>query len=52
MESKEYEYAGFWARTGATIIDTILLLLITTPLLVSIYGWSYYTNESYGLRKV
>ena len=49
MESKQYEYAGFWARTGATIIDTILLLLITTPLLVSIYGWSYYTNESYGL---
>ena len=49
MESNEYEYAGFWARTGATIIDTVLLMLITTPITISIYGWSYYTDESYGL---
>jgi uncharacterized RDD family membrane protein YckC len=49
MKSNEYEYAGFWVRTGATIIDTMLLVLITTPIFVSIYGWSYYTDESYGI---
>lgn len=49
MESDEYEYAGFWARTGAAIIDSLLLLLVTTPVLVSIYGWSYFTDESHGV---
>lgn len=41
MQVQELEYAGFWVPTGATIIDTILILLITFPLLVSIYGWAY-----------
>ena len=45
MENQEIEYAGFWVRSGATIIDTILLVLITMPLLVSIYGWSYFDSE-------
>ncbi|MBD7978262.1 RDD family protein [Serpens gallinarum] len=49
MESDEYEYSGFWVRAGATIIDTILLLLITTPIIVTVYGWSYFTDESYGI---
>lgn len=44
MQQDELEYAGFWIRLGATIIDTILLMLVTTPLIVSIYGWSYYDN--------
>lgn len=35
------EYAGFWIRFGATLIDTILLMFVTTPLLIWIYGWSY-----------
>jgi uncharacterized RDD family membrane protein YckC len=35
------EYAGFWIRFGATLIDTILLMIITMPLLIWIYGWSY-----------
>lgn len=39
------EYAGFWIRLGATLIDTILLLVITTPLLVWIYGWSYLSDD-------
>lgn len=44
-EKTELEYAGFWSRTGATIIDTILLMLITAPLLISIYGTDYFTSE-------
>ena len=44
-EETELEFAGFWSRTGATIIDTILLMLITVPLLISIYGTDYFTSE-------
>lgn len=46
MESNEYEYAGFWLRTGATIIDSILILLVTTPMLLTIYGLVYYTDPT------
>lgn len=35
---EEMEFRGFWARVGATLIDTILLLAITTPLMFVIYG--------------
>lgn len=45
MQNQELEYAGFWARTGATIIDSILISLITFPLLISIYGWAYFDAE-------
>lgn len=36
------EYAGFWVRLAAVLIDTVLLLVVTAPLLVWIYGWGYY----------
>lgn len=31
------KYVGFWARLGATLIDTLLLLAITTPILLAVY---------------
>ncbi len=40
-----YEYTGFWPRVGASIIDTILICLITYPILISIYGWQYFGAE-------
>jgi uncharacterized RDD family membrane protein YckC len=40
-------YAGFWIRVGAYIIDAILLMLITFPLLTIIYGTNYWLSESY-----
>jgi uncharacterized RDD family membrane protein YckC len=42
----EQEYAGFWIRTGATIIDVILISIITTPILIAIYGSDYFMSES------
>ncbi|WP_320042563.1 hypothetical protein [uncultured Desulfobacter sp.] len=42
----EYEYAGFWVRTGAAIIDTILILIIIVPILTAIYGTDYWINQS------
>jgi uncharacterized RDD family membrane protein YckC len=45
LETQHLEYAGFWARTGAGLIDGFLLLLITMPVLISIYGWEYLEAE-------
>jgi uncharacterized RDD family membrane protein YckC len=36
-----FEYAGFWVRVAASLIDTVLVLCVTFPLLVATYGWSY-----------
>jgi uncharacterized RDD family membrane protein YckC len=46
MQDHELEYVGFWARVGASIIDTVLTLCITMPLLVAIYGWAYFEDTS------
>ena len=42
----EQQYAGFWIRTLAAIIDTILLLAIIMPILLAIYGSDYWESES------
>jgi len=39
------EYAGFWIRVGASIIDTFILLLVTSPILYTIYGKEYFKSE-------
>ncbi|MDO9232599.1 MAG: RDD family protein [Methylotenera sp.] len=49
MEEHDYEYAGFWIRTGATIIDVILIMLITFPILIAIYGWAYFDSSQTGI---
>ncbi|RFA27004.1 RDD family protein [Alkalilimnicola ehrlichii] len=43
MENQNY--AGFWVRTGAAFIDTILLLLVLAPILTWIYGAEYWYSE-------
>ncbi len=42
---KQVEYAGFWIRTAAAIIDSILLLMVLGPLLTAIYGADYWVGE-------
>jgi len=39
------EYAGFWIRTGAAIIDSFILFIIIAPLLTFIYGYEYWLPE-------
>lgn len=39
-----YRYAGFWVRTWATLIDTLLLLVVLVPLMFSVYGESYWQD--------
>jgi uncharacterized RDD family membrane protein YckC len=46
MQNQGLEYAGFWVRADAAIIDSILMMLITVPLIVSIYGWGYFGEEN------
>lgn len=46
-DASELEYVGFWARVGASLIDTLLMCLITLPLLHVIYGAAYWENTSF-----
>jgi uncharacterized RDD family membrane protein YckC len=39
-------YAGFWIRVLAALIDTLLLAVITFPLLGLIYGRAYFENTT------
>jgi len=48
MQEQELSYAGFWIRAWATIIDTILIMIIVIPLLLSIYGWEYLDVQQTG----
>lgn len=40
------KYAGFWARLVASIIDSILWLLIAAPILYAVYGRDYFFPET------
>lgn len=47
QEQAELEYAGFWSRFGAGLIDGILTVIVTLPLLIGIYGMDYLDNEAF-----
>ncbi len=36
------EYVGFWPRVGASLIDTLIIVLISSPVLYGIYGPEYF----------
>ena len=41
MAESDFEYVGFWIRVVATLIDSLLLLVITLPAMSAIYGERY-----------
>jgi len=43
MENEKY--AGFWIRLGATLIDSIVFLVVFSIPLTLIYGTGYWTSE-------
>ncbi len=45
MELTELEYVGFWARVGAALIDSMLLLLIVIPLMMIFYDGTAYWED-------
>jgi uncharacterized RDD family membrane protein YckC len=46
IDAGELEYVGFWPRLGATIIDSILVIVICYPLLTLIYGKQYWSSTA------
>jgi uncharacterized RDD family membrane protein YckC len=42
MNTDNRMYVGFWSRVVAAIIDTILIVLLTYPFLLAIYGMAYF----------
>ncbi len=44
-EVNESKYAGFWIRTGAAIIDTLLIVALIAPMLTAIYGSDYWAGD-------
>lgn len=38
------DYVGFWARAGASLLDTLFLILLMAPLLWLLYGHEYFTT--------
>ena len=47
MDGNDLEYVGLWARVGAALIDTVVLMLIITPALVAVYGWEYFFADGW-----
>ena len=41
----DLKYVGFWKRTVAGLVDTFLIILVTLPILIWIYGIEYLNNE-------
>ncbi|WP_099608568.1 RDD family protein [Vibrio coralliilyticus] len=47
MKDTSKEYAGFWIRFAASLIDTVLLLLLITPLMHWVYGEVYWSSDDF-----
>ena len=47
MESSDLEYAGFWVRVWASLIDTLLLGVFVYPLLTALYGQAYWNTSTF-----
>lgn len=41
-DTDELEYVGFWPRVWASLIDTVLVLALTAPILMAVYGREYF----------
>lgn len=46
-EFTELEYAGFWVRVGASLIDSLLLIILTLPITLMIYGDRVWDSDSF-----
>lgn len=47
MESSNVEYAGFWIRVWASIIDSIIVGALLYPALTAIYGKEYWDSTEF-----
>ncbi len=49
LDEEAWEYAGFWVRLTAVLVDIILILLITIPLALLVYDQTVSINDPVGL---
>jgi uncharacterized RDD family membrane protein YckC len=49
QKPEDFDYAGFWWRVLASIIDSILIGIITVPLIIAVSGLDSYTDPNRGL---
>lgn len=47
MNPSDFEYAGFWIRVWASIIDSLLVLVIILPVLSVVYGDAYWSSDRF-----
>ncbi|MGB2740215.1 MAG: RDD family protein [Cognaticolwellia sp.] len=45
VSNEHSQYAGFWVRMVASIIDSVLILMLTLPILYLIYGEAYFDSK-------
>ena len=46
LDASEFEYAGFWIRVWAALIDTVLVIALTAPILRWLYGPDYFSMSA------
>ncbi|WP_323841116.1 MULTISPECIES: RDD family protein [unclassified Moraxella] len=47
-----YEYAGFWVRFAAHLVDGVLFLLVVLPILYLTYGDAYFSSDEHSFGVV
>ena len=47
MDASDFEYAGFWIRVWASLIDTALVCALIFPVLTAIYGRAYWDSSKF-----
>lgn len=52
MDQQELVYVGFWPRAGAMIMDSIILMILTYPILLIFYGTEYFSKTEMFLGPV
>jgi len=46
MNDDTIKYAGFWIRVAASMIDSLLIVAITLPIVYNIYGAAYFESTA------
>jgi uncharacterized RDD family membrane protein YckC len=47
VDASDLEYAGFWLRVWATLIDTLVIGLFIWPILSFVYGPEYWSDTAF-----
>ena len=51
VQEQEVEYVGFWMRVVASIIDSILVTIITFPVMIKMYGLRHVESVDFSLAQ-